>query len=71
MSRGRGVKLQSYKDGDLSDLTTLDTKRGLSWKTGAGVRTEIDIGGYIGKRAQSGRLAMRGFPRRNKFGNYE
>ena len=71
MARGRGVKLQSYKDGGLSDVTTLDNKIGLSWKTGAGVRTETDIGGYIGKRAQSGRMAMRGFPRRNKFGNYE
>ncbi len=71
MSRGRGGKLQSYKDGGLSDVTTLDTKKGLSWKTGVGVRIETDIEGYIGKRAQSGRLAMRGFPRRNKFGNYE
>ena len=44
---------------------------GISWKTGAGVRTEPDIVGYIGNREQSGRLAMRGFPRRNKFGNYE
>ena len=71
MSRGRGVKLQSYKDGGLSDVTTFSLNDGLTWKTGAGVRVETDIKTYIGKRAQAGRLAMRGFPRNNRFGNYE
>jgi len=71
MSRGRGVKLQSYKDGGLSDVTTFTLKEGLPWKTGAGVRTETDIKAYIGKRSQAGRVAMRGFPRNSRFGNYE
>ena len=71
MSRGRGVKLQSYKDGGLSDVTTFVLKEGLPWKTGAGVRTESDIKAYIGKRSQAGRVAMRGFPRNSRFGNYE
>jgi topoisomerase IV subunit A len=71
MSRGRGVKLQSYKDGGLSDVTTFVLKGGLPWKTGAGVRTESDIKAYIGKRSQAGRIAMRGFPRNSRFGNYE
>jgi len=71
MTRGRGVKLQSYKDGGLADLTTFTLKEGLPWKTGAGVRTETDIKAYIGKRSQAGRMAMRGFPRNNRFGNYE
>ena len=71
MGRGRGVKLQSYKDGGLSDVTTFTLKEGLPWKTGAGVRVETDIKSYVGKRAQAGRLAMRGFPRNNRFGNYE
>ena len=71
MARGRGVKLQSYKGAGLADLTTFNLKEGLSWKTGAGVRTERDVKAYLGKRSQSGRVAMRGFPRNNRFGNYE
>ncbi len=71
MARGRGVKLQSYKDSGLSDVTTFTLKEGLPWRTGAGVRTETDLKAYVGKRAQAGRLAMRGFPRNNRFGNYE
>ena len=71
MTRGRGVKLQSYKDGGLADVTTFILSDGLSWKTGVGVRTETDIEAYIGKRSQAGRIAMRGFPRNNRFGNYE
>ena len=71
MTRGRGVKLQSYKDGGLCDVSTFTLKEGLSWKTGAGVRTETDIKTYIGKRSQSGRVAMRGFPRNGRFGHYE
>ena len=71
MARGRGVKLQSYKDGGLSDVTTFALKDGMPWKTGAGVRTETDLEPYIGKRAQAGRLAMRGFPRNSRFGNFD
>lgn len=71
MTRGRGVKLQSYKDGGLCDVSTFTLKDGLSWKTGAGVRTDTDIKTYLGKRAQAGRVAMRGFPRNGRFGNYE
>ena len=71
MTRGRGVKLQSYKDGGLRDVSTFDLKEGLTWKTGAGVRTETDLKPYIGKRSQAGRVAMRGFPRNGRFGYYE
>ncbi|PPR09706.1 MAG: DNA topoisomerase 4 subunit A [Alphaproteobacteria bacterium MarineAlpha11_Bin1] len=70
MTRGRGVKLQSYKSGGLADLTTFYLKDGLPWRTKAGIRIETDIKPYIGKRAQAGRMAMRGFPRNNRFGNY-
>ncbi len=71
MTRGRGVKLQSYKDGGLCDVSTFTLKDGLSWKTGAGVRTDTDIKTYLGKRTQAGRVVMRGFPRNGRFGNYE
>ena len=68
MTRGRGVILQRYKDGGLSDLKTFALAEGLSWSMGAGrTRTETDIRAWIGKRGQAGRLVPRGFPRSNKF----
>ena len=68
MARGRGVFLQRYKDGGLSDLKTFTLADGLTWITGAGVRTETDLMAWRGKRAQAGRLPPKGFPRSNKFG---
>ncbi len=68
MARGKGVRLQSYKDGGLSDLTTLVLQNGLSWKDPAGrTRLETDLGEWLGKRASAGRMAPRGFPRDNRF----
>src|SRR3546814_16524200 len=56
MTRGRGVILQKYKDGGLSDAKTFNRKEGLTWAAGAGrVRTETDLRAWIGKRAQIGR----------------
>jgi topoisomerase-4 subunit A len=68
MTRGRGVKLQSYKDGGLCDIKAFTLKQGLSWKSGERERTETDLRPWIGKRAQAGRLAPKGFPRSNRFG---
>ncbi|NIZ08191.1 DNA topoisomerase IV subunit A [Pseudooceanicola sp. HF7] len=68
LGRGKGVRLQKYKDGGLSDLTTFVLADGLSWKDPAGrTRTEPDLGEWLGKRAGTGRMAPRGFPRDNKF----
>ena len=68
MTRGKGVRLQKYKDGGLSDLTTITLSQGLSWKDPAGrTRTEADLAEWLGKRASSGRMAPRGFPRDNRF----
>ena len=68
MARGKGVRLQKYKDGGLSDLTTFRIADGLTWKDPAGrTRTEADLGEWLGKRAGSGRMAPRGFPRDNRF----
>ena len=69
MARGKGVRLQKYKDGGLADATTFDLKDGLSWKDPAGrTRTESDLGEWLAKRATAGRMAPRGFPRDNRFG---
>ncbi len=68
MGRGKGVRLQKYKDGGLSDATTFDLAEGLSWLDPAGrTRTETELVEWTGKRASAGRMAPRGFPRDNKF----
>ncbi len=67
MTRGRGVKMQAYRDGGLSDAQAFVLKEGLSWRTGERTRVETEIGDWVGKRAQAGRLPPRGFPRANKF----
>jgi topoisomerase-4 subunit A len=67
MARGRGVILQRYKDGGLSDITVFDKTVGLQWRMGDRTRTETDLQDWTGRRAQAGRLPPRGFPRNNKF----
>ncbi|MFP4406138.1 DNA topoisomerase IV subunit A [Rhodosalinus sp.] len=68
MGRGKGVRLQKYKDGGLSDAVTFDAAQGLSWKDPAGrTRTEADLSEWSAARATAGRMAPRGFPRDNRF----
>ena len=68
MGRGKGVRLQKYKDGGLSDATTFTLADGLSWLDPAGrTRTETQLAEWMGKRAGTGRMAPRGFPRDNRF----
>ncbi len=42
MARGRGVRLQKYKDGGLSDIAVFDAKAGLTWKDSARPRVLRD-----------------------------
>jgi len=68
MSRGKGVRMQKYKDGGLNDAATFHFIDGLSWLDPAGRRRiETELADWIGKRAGAGRMAPRGFPRENKF----
>ena len=68
MARGKGVRLQKYKDGGLSDATTFTLADGLSWLDPAGrTRTETALTEWTAKRASAGRMAPRGFPRDNTF----
>ena len=68
MGRGKGVRLQKYKDGGLSDATTFTLGEGLSWRDPAGrTRTETELAEWTGKRATAGRMARRGVPRDNTF----
>jgi topoisomerase-4 subunit A len=68
MAKGKGVRLQKYKDGGLSDAVTFTKAEGLSWKDPAGrTRTETYLLEWTGARASAGKMAPRGFPRDNKF----
>ncbi|MCG8511221.1 MAG: DNA topoisomerase IV subunit A, partial [Rhodospirillales bacterium] len=67
MTRGRGVILQRYRSGGLSDLTTFVLAEGLTWQAGSRTRTETRLADWVGKRAQAGRLPPQGFPRVNRF----
>jgi len=67
MARGRGVILQKYRDGGLSDARTFKRADGLTWRSGQGVRTETNLKDWIGERAQAGRLPPHGFPKSNRF----
>ena len=73
MARGKGVRLQSYKEGGLSDAITFALDQGLSWRLGGGrTRTmtaqELREKGYLLRRATAGRMAPSGFPRDLRFG---
>src|SRR5712691_3988060 len=70
MGRGRGVRLQRYKDGGLSDLKTFKAAEGLSWTDTAGRAFSLtlkELADWRGNRADAGRLAPKGFPRTNTF----
>ena len=67
MARGRGVQLQSYKDGGLSDAKVFTRKEGLSWRLGDRVRVEQDVTPWRGNRAGAGKLPPNGFPKSNRF----
>ena len=70
MTRGKGVRLQKYRDGGLSDLKTFALAQGLSWTDSSG--RAFNVAGdalkeWIGARADAGRLPPKGFPKANKF----
>ena len=70
MTRGKGVRLQKYKDGGLSDAKTFSEEPGLQWfDRGGRTRTVSgqELGDYRFPRAAAGRMAPRGFPQDNKF----
>jgi topoisomerase-4 subunit A len=71
MTRGRGVRLQRFKDGGLSDVKTFKGADGLTWTDSAGRSFSLslkELADWRGNRADAGRLAPKGFPKSNKFG---
>ena len=67
MTRGRGVQLQSYRDGGLADVKVFTRKEGLSWVLGERTRVETDLRAWVGSRAGAGKAPPNGFPRSNRF----
>ena len=69
MPRGKGVRLQKFKDGGLADVRTFKLADGLSWTDTSGRNwTVSNLDEWLGARAQAGRLPPKGFPRNNSFG---
>jgi topoisomerase-4 subunit A len=72
MPRGKGVRLQRYKDGALSDAKIFDKKEGLTYLDAAQrsfTLSATELRDWWGQRAQAGRLPPKGFPKSGKFGS--
>ncbi len=70
MTRGKGVRLQRYKDGGISDVKFFTLADGLTWADSAGrtfTKTKEELVEWQGDRASAGRLVPKGFPRSGKF----
>lgn len=67
MARGHGVLLQKYKDGNISDIQIFKGEDGFSYNRAGGISTEKELIGWLGHRAQIGKVVPFGFPKNNKF----
>jgi topoisomerase-4 subunit A len=70
MTRGRGVRLQRYKDGQLSDAKVFSSSDGLTWLDTSGRTWTVagdELLNWRGNRAEAGRMTPKGFPRSTKF----
>lgn len=70
MTRGKGVRLQRYKDGGVSDAITFDLSEGLTWRDAAErnfTRGAAELVEWFGTRGSAGRMVPKGFPRSGKF----
>ncbi len=68
MPRGKGVKLQAYREGGLRDATAFTETDGAAWIDSAG-RTHAwaDWREWLGRRAGAGKLTPKGFPTTKRF----
>jgi topoisomerase-4 subunit A len=70
MTRGKGVRIQRYKDGGISDLKTFASETGLTWTDSSGrtfTKPVSELTEWLGDRAAAGRAPPNGFPRNNRF----
>jgi topoisomerase-4 subunit A len=68
MARGKGVKLQTYREGGLRDATAFRGEDGMASIDASG-RTRIwpEWREWLGRRAGAGKLAPKGFPANKRF----
>jgi len=68
MPRGKGVKLQTYREGGLRDAIVFKAEEGATWIDSAG-RTRVwgEWRDWLAKRAAAGKLAPKGFPASKRF----
>ncbi len=70
MGRGKGVRLQRYKDGGISDIKSFYAADGLTWVDSSGrtyTKPMEELTDWVGDRAAAGRQPPTGFPRNNRF----
>ena len=67
MARGRGVTLQKYKDGGLSDIQIFKKEEGFTFEKNTATKTETELLIWLGHRGQVGKLVPFGFLKSNKF----
>lgn len=64
MSKGKGVRLQKYKEGNLTRAISFEFEKGLNIMDKNGrKRSFSDIDIWLGKRGQAGKKVPKGFPR--------
>ncbi len=70
MGRGKGVRLQRYKDGGVADIRCFAIAEGLTWTDTAGrlfTKSKDELLEWLGDRATAGRTVPKGFPRSGRF----
>jgi len=68
MPRGKGVKLQSYREGGLRDAAAFKAEEGMTTVDASGrTRTWPEWREWLGRRAGAGKLAPKGFPATKRF----
>jgi topoisomerase-4 subunit A len=69
MARGKGVKLQTYRQGGLRDVMLFTAGEGPGWIDAAGRMRAWppDWRAWLGKRAGAGRAVPKGFPASRRF----
>ncbi|HEY3951311.1 DNA topoisomerase IV subunit A [Phenylobacterium sp.] len=68
MPRGKGVKLQAYREGGLRDAMAFSGAGEAAWTTADGrTRAWPEWREWLGRRAGAGKLAPKGFPATKRF----
>ena len=68
MPRGKGVKLQAYREGGLRDAMAFSGSGEAAWTTAEGrTRSWPECRDWLGRRAGAGKLAPKGFPATKRF----